>query len=149
MPLTSPGLPGQFGSVQPPKAPPVSALRVLVVEDNEGAAESLTAFLRILGHDVEVACDGVAALAAIRRAPPRVALLDIGLPGMDGYELARRIRREPAVRGVVLIALTGYGRDEDRDLAAAAGFDHHLVKPIDPEALEDLLARLASGDPSA
>src|SRR5439155_14964632 len=86
--------------------------------------------------------DGVSALAAARANPPDVMLVDIGLPGLDGYEVARRARRERCLHHVVLVALTGYGREEDRQRAMAAGFDYHLVKPVDVSALERLVARL-------
>jgi two-component system CheB/CheR fusion protein len=84
----------------------------------------------------------VAALDAARTSPPDVMLVDIGLPGMDGYELARRVRHEPDLDRVVLVALTGYGREADKQQAMAAGFDYHLVKPVSPDALHGLVARL-------
>jgi len=82
-------------------------------------------------------------------SPPDVMLIDIGLPGMDGYEVARRIRRHPELGGVLLVALTGYGRDEDRRRAVEAGFDHHLVKPIDPKALQEIVERFVPSKPRA
>jgi signal transduction histidine kinase/ActR/RegA family two-component response regulator/PAS domain-containing protein len=130
-----------FPSVAP-QSPPQGRARVLVVEDNPDTAESLTMFLELLGHRVRAVYDGVAALDAARTNPPDVMLVDIGLPGMDGYEVARRVRRDPDLGRVILVALTGYGRDEDRRQAMAAGFDHHLVKPVSPEALHGLVARL-------
>jgi len=120
---------------------------VLLVEDNPDAAESVTILLELLGHHVRAVYDGVAALDAARASTPDVMLVDIGLPGMDGYEVARRVRRDPALTQVVLVALTGYGRDEDKREAMAAGFDHHLVKPVNPEALHGLVARLGKQDP--
>lgn len=116
--------------------------RVLVVEDNVDAAESLGMLIELLGHEVRVVHNGPAALDAIRREPPEMALVDIGLPGMDGYEVARSIRACPRGAITVLVALTGYGRDEDKQQARAAGFDHHLTKPVDMDALRDLLGRL-------
>jgi len=113
--------------------------RVLMVEDNPDAAESLQLLLETLGHRVRVAHHGLAALEAARVSRPDVMLVDIGLPGMDGYEVARRIRRDPAFGTPVLVALTGYGREEDRRAALAAGFDHHLVKPIDTKRLQQLI----------
>src|SRR6185436_12707608 len=98
--------------------------------------------LDLLGHHVRVAHDGRAALDLVKKQAPDFMLVDIGLPGMDGYEIARRIRRQPTLEHVVLVALTGYGRDEDRVEAREAGFDHHLVKPTEPDALQSLLARL-------
>jgi two-component system CheB/CheR fusion protein len=129
MPTARPGPPGPS--------------RVLMVEDNPDAAESLQLLLEVLGHRVDVAHDGPEALAAAHAHPPDVMLVDIGLPGMDGYEVARKVRSDPALRGVVLVALTGYGREEDRRAAFAAGFDHHLVKPVDPDNLEKLIRGVA------
>src|SRR5262249_40367242 len=97
--------------------------RILVVEDNVEAAESLAKLLELFGHEVHVAHDGPAALELARTKTPRVLLVDIGLPGMDGYEVARLARQDPRLRDAVLFALTGYGRDEDRKAALAAGFD--------------------------
>jgi PAS domain S-box-containing protein len=133
----------------PPPAPPAadggrpSGIRVLLVEDHVDVATSLTMVLEALGHRVAVAHDGPGGLAAARAHHPDVMLVDIGLPEMDGYEVARRVRGDPALAGVVLIALTGYGLDQDRQRTRAAGFHHHLVKPVDPEALQDLLLRAA------
>jgi two-component system CheB/CheR fusion protein len=113
---------------------------VLVVDDNIDAAESLGRLLRLLGHQVALAHDGPAALGAFATDPPQIVFLDIGLPGMDGYEVARQLRRCPTGANALLVALTGYGQDEDRVRAHEAGFDHHFVKPVDPVVLEDLLA---------
>jgi signal transduction histidine kinase/PAS domain-containing protein/ActR/RegA family two-component response regulator len=140
-----PALPVATGESLPSVAPQPSAercARVLVVEDNPDTAESLTMFLEGLGHHVRAVYDGMAALDAAHTSPPDVMLVDIGLPGMDGYELARRVRRDPGLDRVALIALTGYGREEDKRQAIAAGFDHHLVKPVSPEALHELVRRL-------
>jgi two-component system CheB/CheR fusion protein len=114
--------------------------RVLVVDDNVDSAESLALLLRLYGHDVRLAHDGLTALEEVRASAPDVVLLDIGLPKMDGYAVARHLREEPAFAHVKLIAMTGYGQDEDRRRAKEAGFDHHLVKPVDFDALRDLLA---------
>jgi len=118
--------------------------RVLMVEDNPDAAESLVMILELLGHHVRVVHDGIAALETARANLPDIMLVDIGLPGMNGYEVARAIRRDGALKDVVLVALTGYGRPEDRAQALAAGFDYHLVKPVDLDALGDLVARLGA-----
>jgi two-component system, sensor histidine kinase len=126
---------------------PQRTARILVVEDNADTAESLTMLLEVLGHHVRAAHDGVAALDAARANVPDVMLVDIGLPGMDGYEVARRVRREPQLKQVVLVALTGYGQDEVKQQAMAAGFDYHLVKPVNPEALHGLVARLGKSTP--
>jgi two-component system CheB/CheR fusion protein len=121
--------------------------RIVLVEDHPDAAESLALLLELLGHRVRVFSEGAAALAAASTDPPDLMVVDIGLPGIDGYEIARRVRRDPLLRHAVLIALTGYGSDDDRRESKAAGFDHHLVKPVEPRALEDLVARL--GKPAA
>jgi len=118
--------------------------RILMVEDNPDAAESLRLLLEVLGHEVAVAHDGDAGLDVARARPPEVMLVDIGLPGADGFEIARRVRCDPALRHVTLVAVTGYGRDEDKRRSREAGFDHHLVKPIDAETLARVVARLES-----
>jgi CheY-like chemotaxis protein len=115
---------------------------VLVVDDNADAAESVAMVLRVRGHEVRTAHDGPAALNAAEQYRPEAVLLDIGLPGMDGYEVARRLRERAWMKGVRLVALTGYGQEEDKRRAAEAGFDQHLTKPVDPAALENLLAGL-------
>jgi signal transduction histidine kinase len=125
---------------------PSSALRILVVDDNADGANSLAALLRLDRHEVWTAHDGPAGLAAVRERRPDVVFLDIGLPGLDGYEVARRIRCEPGLGGVALVALTGYGREDDQRRSREAGFDRHLVKPIDPAELPGLLAGLRGGD---
>jgi CheY-like chemotaxis protein len=117
--------------------------RVLIVEDNVDAAESMVMLLELLGLRVRAVGDGVAALEAARANPPDVMLIDIGLPGMDGYELAQHLRREEKLRDITLVALTGYGQEEDRQRALAAGFDYHLVKPVDFDKVERLVAGLA------
>ncbi len=119
-------------------------LRILVVEDNQDAAESLATMLQLWGHEVRVAYDGLAALRLAEAETPDVILSDIGLPGMDGYELARHLRARPAFGRVVLVALSGYGRDEDRRQAAEAGFDHHLVKPPEMDTLLQLMGNVAA-----
>jgi two-component system CheB/CheR fusion protein len=118
--------------------------RVLIVEDNADAAESMLLLLELLGHHVRVAGDGPSALEAARANPPDVMLVDIGLPGMDGYELARHVRQDEHLRRVILVALTGYGREEDRQQAFAAGFDYHLVKPVDIDKFQGLVAQLVA-----
>ena len=115
--------------------------RVLVVDDNRDSAESIALLVEIWGHEVRTAFDGPSALDIAAAYRPEVILLDIGLPGMDGYEVARRLR-QGAGGGPVLVAMTGYGMEEDRRRSREAGFDHHLVKPVDPEGLRVLLAGL-------
>jgi PAS domain S-box-containing protein len=128
------GSPGERGGDRPGR-------RVLVVDDNRDSAESIALLAEIWGHEVQTVHDGPSALDAAASSLPEVVLLDIGLPGMDGYEVARRLRQEWGKK-LVLIAMTGYGMDEDRRRSRDAGFDHHLVKPVDPEALRVLLASL-------
>ena len=115
------------------------ACRVLVVDDNHDAADSLAMLLRVLGADVRVVYDGQSALEAVRECRPSLLLLDIGMPGLDGYEVARQVRADPTTRGVTLAALTGWGQIEDRRRTREAGFDHHLVKPIDLTSLQFVL----------
>jgi CheY-like chemotaxis protein/anti-sigma regulatory factor (Ser/Thr protein kinase) len=114
-------------------------LRVLVVEDHLDSADMMAYLIKAAGHRVHTAADGAAALEAALATQPDVVVCDIGLPGMNGYELAAQLRQQPALRGVKLIAVTGYGRDEDRRRAEAAGFDAHLTKPVEPAALHALL----------
>lgn len=120
---------------------PGSSCRILVVDDNKDSAESLALFLRLIGNTVEVAYDGPTALAAAVALRPDLILLDIGLPGMDGYEVGRRLRQEPSLQHAVLVAQTGWGQAEDRRRTREAGFDHHLVKPVDFSQLQQLLQR--------
>jgi signal transduction histidine kinase/ActR/RegA family two-component response regulator len=116
------------------------AVSVMIVDDNVDAAETLAALLEAHGHKVDVHSHPLAAIAAARRDPPQMFILDIGLPEIDGYELARRLRKEPAVHNALFIALTGYGQTHDRVLSKSAGFDHHFVKPMDSRKLGDMLA---------
>jgi len=109
--------------------------RVLVVEDNADSAEAMVMLLGELGHEVMMVNDGAAAVEAARGFHPDVILLDIGLPGIDGFELARRLRADVETRGARLVAITGYGQPADRERSSAAGFDLHLVKPVDPGRL--------------
>ena len=115
--------------------------RVLIVDDNVDAADSLAMLLKIDGHEAEAAYSAASALEAVERLRPEIVLLDVGLPEVDGYEIARRLRASNPVPGIRLIALTGYGRDEDRERAREAGFDDHLLKPADMDALQRLLTR--------
>jgi PAS domain S-box-containing protein len=121
------------------------AARILIVDDNRDTARTMGHILRLLGHDVKLAHSGPDAIVAAREHRPRFVLLDIGLPGMDGFEVARRLRREECGHDVVMIAVTGYGQEEDRRRSRAAGFDHHLVKPIDHNALITLLTAPVHG----
>jgi PAS domain S-box-containing protein len=127
-----------------PKPSPAKGMRILVVDDNADAAEGVAMLLEVFGYCVMVAVDGPQALEAARTQPPDVMLVDIGLPGMDGYEVARRVRAIPELSGVVLVALTGFGLDEDRRRARDAGFDHHLTKPVAPAVLRSVIAQLGA-----
>jgi PAS domain S-box-containing protein len=120
----------------------IDELSVLVVDDNKDAAESLAMLLRTAGAEIHIAHDGPTALAAFERSEPHVVLLDIGMPDMDGCEVARRLREIARPERVALVALTGWGQDEDRRRVREAGFDHHLVKPVELAALQALLAAL-------
>ena len=122
-------------------------VRLLVVDDNADVAEGLMMLLELLGHRVRVAHDGVAALEAARASVPDIMLIDIGLPGMNGYELAQSARQDPRLKNVMLVALTGYGREQDKQRAMAAGFDDHLLKPLTVEAFQNLLGRLGKSEP--
>jgi signal transduction histidine kinase/DNA-binding response OmpR family regulator len=119
---------------------PHACCRVLVVDDHRDSGQSLAALLRLGGMDVRVAHDGSAALETAQTFGPEVVLLDIGLPGMDGYEVARRLRAQPSTRDAVLVAVTGYGQDEDRERSRQAGFEYHLVKPVDLGTLQTVIA---------
>ncbi len=129
----APGEPGEPGG-----------LRILVIEDNVDAAETLRDLLEIFGHQVEVAQTGALGIASARRFHPEVVLCDIGLPGMDGYAVASELRQDPETASARLVALTGYGRDSDRQRSEEAGFDLHMVKPVAPADLQSLLARWAA-----
>jgi signal transduction histidine kinase len=115
--------------------------RILVVDDNADAADSLATLLRLEGHEVEVATDGTVALRVAGVFRPDVVLLDLGMPGVSGLEVARRLRSSEEGRGALLVAITGWGQAEDRRSTEAAGFDYHLTKPVDPEILAEIIAR--------
>jgi CheY-like chemotaxis protein len=116
--------------------------RVLVVDDNRDAADSVAILLKLIGADVRVVYNGADALITSTSFQPDVVLLDIGMPGMDGHEVARRLRSEPWSQGMILIALTGWGQEEDRRRSETAGFNHHLIKPPEIETLKTLLLSL-------
>jgi len=119
-----------------------SGYRLLVVDDSQDAADSLAMLLDLQGHEVRVAYSGMAALEMTKTYTPDAVFMDIGMPGMDGYEAARRMREQPGLGKIVLAALTGWGQKEDRRRTAEAGFNHHLVKPPESKALEDVLDEL-------
>jgi signal transduction histidine kinase len=141
----------------PPRHPPrpsaptpvvdVSPQKILVVDDNRDGAEAMALYLEDLGHEVAVAADGVTGLAMAERLRPQLVLLDIGMPGMDGYEVARRLRAEPWSRNVVMLAISGYDSEEDRQRSLAAGCDEHLVKPVEPQSIVKFLASHGRRDP--
>lgn len=131
---------GSGQSVQPLKA---SGHRVLVVDDNQDAAESLAMLFTLQGHEVRTAYSGAAALEVTSTYRPDVVFLDIGMPGLDGHEVARRMRQQPGLEAVMLVALTGWGQQEDRRRTTEAGFNHHLVKPPAPRAIDAVLAELS------
>ncbi len=119
--------------------------RVMIVDDSVDGAESMCVLLEMLGHDVRVMYDGASALDAAAQFRPEVVILDIGLPDVDGYQVARALRAQPATAGALLIALTGYGQDSDRQRTRAAGFDHHLVKPASLDDVERAIAADGAG----
>lgn len=121
--------------------------RVLLIEDNRDARETFRMMLELAGHEVLEAEEGRTGLELLKTALPDVAVIDVGLPGLNGYEIASRFRREPQGNRVLLVALTGYGTPEAREQSRAAGFDHHLIKPVDPEVLRDLMGRNLPGAP--
>jgi signal transduction histidine kinase/CheY-like chemotaxis protein len=131
--------PAPVSGVRTPAPPPSGGIRVLVVDDNQDAAAMLVEALGFMGYEVRSAHDGPAALAISGTFRPHVALLDIGLPVMDGYELGERLRQLPEMNAVRLYALTGYGQDADRERSRAAGFDRHFVKPLDFDLLQDAI----------
>ena len=128
------------GALQRQVGEVVSGRRVLIVDDNQDAAESIAQYLQLEGHEVKSVSDGLLALACAPVFAPQIVVLDIGLPMMDGYEVARRLRRLPATEHALLLAMTGYGQKEDQQRAAEAGFDRHFVKPTDPRMIAQLIA---------
>ncbi len=133
-------VPSEAHGVVAPGTAPSAQRRVLVIEDNQDRREMMRLLLEMSGHEVHAAADGPSGVEAATRLQPDVALIDVGLPGIDGHEVARRIRSAPGGERPVLLALTGYGQQEDRKIALAAGIDDHLVKPVDPARLSAVLA---------
>jgi CheY-like chemotaxis protein len=123
-------------------------LRILIVDDNRDNANCLRMVLDLAGHDTRTSYDGLEAIEAAEAFRPQVILLDIGMPKLNGYEVCSRIRNEAWGAGMVLIAQTGWGQDEDRRRTRAAGFDHHLVKPVNHEALMEILAECSAAAPT-
>jgi signal transduction histidine kinase len=132
-------------NVPPAVLPSLNTLRIVIIEDNQDTAKTLRVLLTRYGHEVEMAHTGPAGVEAVRKWRPNVVLCDLGLPEMDGYEVARVLRRDPETASIRLIAVSGYGQEEDRRRSEEAGFDLHLTKPIDPVELQRLLAILKVG----
>lgn len=146
LPLASPAQltePSTNGEHKPPARS--GSYRILLVDDNVDGANSLAKLLEMSGHDVHIAYDGPTAIQAAVSASPDIVLLDIGLPGMDGYEVAQHLRQQPGLKDLPLVAVSGYAREEDRLRSQQAGFNHHLVKPLDPQTLPALLDSLLKG----
>lgn len=137
--LPETAVPAAPAETEAAQAMPLMRYRILVVDDNMDTAESTALLLQLEGHEVQTALDGPSALEAATMFHPQIVLLDIGLPGLDGYEVARRLRALPELEGALLVAMTGYGQDEDRDRSRTAGFDGHLVKPVDLDRLKALM----------
>jgi chemotaxis methyl-accepting protein methylase/signal transduction histidine kinase/chemotaxis response regulator CheB len=140
---TAPLAPPRTGAMAKPAA--VNALRVLVVDDNRDAAQTLAMLLELSGSTVRTVFSGAEAVDAARELVPAVVFLDIGLPGMDGYEVARRLRQDPALATTTIVALTGWGSDADKRKTKEAGFDHHFTKPVKADQIRRLLATLVEG----
>jgi CheY-like chemotaxis protein len=137
-----------------PQAPPEAdhqprppARHIVLVEDNPEHRQTLRVLLELDGHRVDEAADGPRGVERILTLRPDLAVVDIGLPGLDGYEVARRIRADPGGKALFLVALTGYGQPGDRERALASGFDAHFIKPLDPHALARLLAHRPASSP--
>jgi len=135
--------PGDAPAAAGAAPPELRPLRVLVVDDSEDTAEMMTALLEMDGHEIQVAHSGPAALETAAAFRPDVVLLDIGLPGLDGYQVAQRLREDPTLKDVTLIAASGYGQEADLHRSREVGFDRHLVKPVDPRELREILGALA------
>jgi signal transduction histidine kinase/ActR/RegA family two-component response regulator len=141
LPLAAAGATPPAGRQTEPEAVPERHFRILLADDNVDFSSSLATLLRSLGHELLVAEDGLRALEAAPAFQPDFAFLDIGLPGLNGYALARALRANPATSDTVLVAVTGWGQERDRQLAQEAGFDHHLVKPVEPAKIREVLAQ--------
>jgi CheY-like chemotaxis protein len=145
LPLLSEMLPPQTQAKSDAEPEATLQRRILLVDDNRDSADSLAMLLKVMGHEVRIAHDGLEAVEGAETFQPHVILLDIGLPRLNGYEAARRIREQQRHKDLTLVALTGFGQDEDRRRAEEAGFDAHMVKPVDFAALAKLLAASSAG----
>ena len=134
----------EVSHVHPEVLPSVAGSRILIVDDNKDLATSLARLLRLLGHEVEVVFDGLKAIEAVRAYHPRVILLDLGLPSIDGYQVARNLRQE-GFKDIVIIALSGYGQEEDRRRSQEAGMNYHVTKPADVKTISNLIAQPIGG----
>jgi CheY-like chemotaxis protein len=148
--LPTQGSGGRAARTSAPRIAPaaVRPLRVLVVEDNQDGAEMLQAMLGAWGHETRVAGDGASAIEAAKAFNPEVVLLDIGLPQMSGHDVATHLRSAPGGESMLLIAITGWGQEADRKKSELAGIDHHLLKPVDPALLRNLLEGFGPGSPA-
>lgn len=142
LPRPEVGIESTVGGVTPDPIRMETAWKILVVDDNRDAADSLAMLLELNGCETEIAYDGLSAIPVAREFVPDIALLDIGLPGLSGYDLARRLRELPDLSQVILVAVTGWGQEDDRRRTRESGFDRHLVKPVDPGELRQLLTEL-------
>jgi CheY-like chemotaxis protein len=142
LPLVAAVADADAAAVPRPNTPVSHSFRVLVVDDNRDAADSLAMILELNGHKIRVANDGEQALGLAGEFRPQVVFLDIGMPGKNGYDVARELRRSQTASQAVLVALTGWGAEDDRARSRDAGFDHHLTKPAEMAAVERLLAQL-------
>jgi CheY-like chemotaxis protein/two-component sensor histidine kinase len=135
---------------KPPPAAPAQKqrFRMLIVDDNRALAQGLSRLLKLLGHEVELAYDGPDAIEAARTSRPDVILLDIGLPNLDGYEVARRLRQDDQLKDIVIIAISGYGHESDRQRSREAGMDHHLTKPVDVKSIMELITQPPAAAPA-
>jgi CheY-like chemotaxis protein len=122
--------------------PEVGKRRILIADDNPDVAEAFEMMLQAIGHDVETAHDGIEVIEKAERYQPDIIVLDIGMPKLNGYDVARHLRKQPWGRDIVLVAVTGWGDEKDKGRSHAAGFDVHLVKPVDPGALGSLLSSI-------
>ena len=143
LPVMLTAMPASLSPSMKSAQPPERGCEVLVVDDNIDAAQSLAMLLEMSGHDVRLAYDGQSALEATLNYRPDVVLLDIGLPGLNGFEVAKRIRQQPTLNHIVLVAMTGYGQETDRQRSQESGFDHHLVKPADLGELQKILTTVS------
>jgi CheY-like chemotaxis protein len=135
-------------TTSPPQPADAARLKLLVIDDNVDAADSLRMLLTLNGHAAQAAHDSTAALQAAQDQKPDAILMDIGLPGLNGYQLAERVRATPGLQEVILVAVTGYGQPEDQQRSKRAGFDHHMVKPVDHQQLRKMLALIAQQKPA-